>query len=119
MTEPISITLPADSRTGWFDVRNAEVAGRSMYAIVRRGDLYLKTRVTIPHAAGDAGLAAVAVALRDLPWAATGADTAGTELTQGAAQVGQFTSLAPSCFLFRRFGLPAGRAGRGLPSGVR
>ncbi len=73
MTAPVAIDLPADIRTGWYDVRNQQVAGRSVYAVVRRGDWYLKARLTIPHEAGDAGIAAASAALRDLPWAGTGA----------------------------------------------
>ena len=70
---PVAIALPNDIRTGWYDVRNAEVAGRSVYAVVRRGDWYLKARVTIPHDAGNVGVAAAASALQSLPWSAAGA----------------------------------------------
>lgn len=73
---PIGLALPADARSGWYDVRNDKVSGKSVYAIAFRGDWFLKARVTIPHDAGDAALAQVQAALSALPWAAAGAQPA-------------------------------------------
>lgn len=70
---PVALVLPTAARSGWYDVRNDKAAGRSVYVVARRGEWFLKARVTMPHDAGDAGLVLAQSALTALPWAATGA----------------------------------------------
>lgn len=70
LAPPVALRLPAGARVGWYDLENKHSTGRSVYVIVRRGDWYLKARMTLAAAtSGDAGLALVQSAMDALPWA--------------------------------------------------